>query len=199
MMDSDMHPVIKAAALSFTFVYLHPFKDGNGRMHRFLIHHILTKTGFTPHGQIFPVSQVMRDDIHKYQQVLNVISSPLMNLIHYTQDSVGHLTVLNQTRDYYCYMDLTAAAEFLFELIERTLNHDFIRALNYLSFYDQAHKEIIGILDGLSEKNVMRFIQFCIQNNMRLSADKREKFFSTLTDEEVERMQHAVSKAFESS
>lgn len=197
MINSDMHPVIKAAALSFAFVYLHPFKDGNGRMHRFLIHHILTKTGFTPHGQIFPVSQVMRDDTRKYQQVLNVISSPLMPLIQYTQDSVGHLTVHNKTRDYYCYMDLTAAAEFLFELIERTLDHDLIRELNFLSCYDQAIRELTRSMDGLSGKEIDRFITFCRQNNMRLSTDKRQKFFSKLTDEEVEQMQEKVLRAFE--
>ena len=32
--------LVKAAAAAFGFVYLHPFMDGNGRLHRFLIHHV---------------------------------------------------------------------------------------------------------------------------------------------------------------
>jgi len=35
-------------------VFLHPFEDGNGRIHRFLIHNILARQGFTPEGVMFP-------------------------------------------------------------------------------------------------------------------------------------------------
>ena len=40
---SDRHfdPVIGAAALAFGFVYARPFVDGNGRIHRYLFHHVL--------------------------------------------------------------------------------------------------------------------------------------------------------------
>ena len=33
--------VIHAAAVAYGFVFLHPFENGNGRIHRFLIDHIL--------------------------------------------------------------------------------------------------------------------------------------------------------------
>lgn len=196
MMASDMHPVVKAAALSFLFVYLHPFKDGNGRMHRFLIHHVLSKTGFAPHGQIFPVSQVMRDDIQKYQQVLNLFSNPLMERIQYTQDGTGEVTVLHDTSDYYRYIDLTGSAEFLFESIEKTLDRDLIQELNFLCSYDQAQKNLTSILDGLSGKDIDRFIKFCRQNGFRLAAKRREKFFSLLTDKEIAQMEAVVQEAF---
>ncbi|MFS8564213.1 MAG: Fic family protein [Rhabdochlamydiaceae bacterium] len=51
-----IHPVIAAAVLSFGFVYIHPFEDGNGRIHRFLIHYALSRLGFTPEGIVFPIS-----------------------------------------------------------------------------------------------------------------------------------------------
>jgi len=44
------------------FVLIHPFEDGNGRIHRFLIHHVLARRGFTPQGLLFPVSAVMLHD-----------------------------------------------------------------------------------------------------------------------------------------
>ena len=37
-------------------IYVHPFQDGNGRMHRCLIHHVLAERKFTPPGMVFPVS-----------------------------------------------------------------------------------------------------------------------------------------------
>src|SRR6266446_6499745 len=36
-----LDPVIAAAVLAFGLVYIHPFVDGNGRIHRYLIHHVL--------------------------------------------------------------------------------------------------------------------------------------------------------------
>ncbi|MDP3180015.1 MAG: Fic family protein, partial [Spirochaetaceae bacterium] len=33
-----LHPVALAAAIGFGFVFLHPFDDGNGRLHRFILH-----------------------------------------------------------------------------------------------------------------------------------------------------------------
>ncbi len=197
IMESDIHPVAKAASLSFLFVYLHPFKDGNGRLHRFLIHHILAKTGFAPHGQIFPVSQVMRDDIQKYQEVLNIFSNPLLELIRYTQDSIGQMTVSHDTSDYYRYIDLSAATEFLFTAIEKTLDRDLIQELNFLSHYDRAEKNLVSLFDGMPGRDIDLLIRLCRQNAYKLSQKKREKLFSMLTDEEVLQIEKIVRDAFE--
>jgi Fic family protein len=59
MDTSDMSAVIHAAAIAYGFVFLHPFEDGNGRIHRFLIHNILARRGFTPKGVMFPISASM--------------------------------------------------------------------------------------------------------------------------------------------
>src|SRR3546814_19688641 len=48
--------VIAAAVLAFGFVYIHPFQDGNGRIHRYLIHHTLAERGLNPPCVVFPVS-----------------------------------------------------------------------------------------------------------------------------------------------
>ncbi|HIP51694.1 MAG TPA: hypothetical protein EYG94_06355 [Campylobacterales bacterium] len=31
--------------IAFSFVYIHPLEDGNGRIHRYLIHHVLAERG----------------------------------------------------------------------------------------------------------------------------------------------------------
>ena len=55
------NPLIRAAALSFGFVYIHPLSDGNGRLSRFLINDILRRDGFLPAPVILPVSAVISD------------------------------------------------------------------------------------------------------------------------------------------
>ena len=51
-----VHPVVRAALVSFGFVFIHPFGDGNGRIHRFLIHDFLGRDGVVPAGMALPVS-----------------------------------------------------------------------------------------------------------------------------------------------
>lgn len=70
MRDAQLDPVLQAAATAFGFVYVHPFQDGNGRLHRCLIHHVLAERRFTPPGLVFPVSSVMLDQIDKYRATL---------------------------------------------------------------------------------------------------------------------------------
>ncbi|MEW5818657.1 MAG: Fic family protein, partial [Cyanobacteriota bacterium] len=50
LLTSNLPPVVIAAILSFGFVFIHPFEDGNGRIHRFLIHYVLAKLNSTPEG-----------------------------------------------------------------------------------------------------------------------------------------------------
>jgi glutamyl/glutaminyl-tRNA synthetase len=54
-----VHPVVQAAVVGYGFVFMHPFEDGNGRIHRFLIHNVLARRSFAPPGIMFPVSAAM--------------------------------------------------------------------------------------------------------------------------------------------
>ena len=65
-----LDPVIAAAVLAFGFVYIHPFEDGNGRLHRYLMHHVLAERGFNPPGVVFPVSAAILDRIDDYRRTL---------------------------------------------------------------------------------------------------------------------------------
>ena len=57
MTAGGAHAVIHAAAIAYGFVFLHPFEDGNGRIHRFLIHNLLARRGFTPGRRHGPPSR----------------------------------------------------------------------------------------------------------------------------------------------
>src|SRR6202041_1548697 len=83
MREDDVDAVLKATATAFGFVYVHPFQDGNGRLHRCLVHHVLAERKFTPPGMVFPLSSVMYDRIDEYQKILRDHSGPLMNFIEW--------------------------------------------------------------------------------------------------------------------
>ena len=124
MRDAGLDPVLQAAATAFGFVYIHPFEDGNGRLHRCLIHHVLAERKFTPPGMIFPVSSVMLDRIDDYRTTLQNHSSPLMAFIDWRPTPDRNVEVLNDTADLYRYFDSTGAAEFLYACVLRTVQQD---------------------------------------------------------------------------
>ncbi|TXK23593.1 Fic family protein, partial [Pontibacter qinzhouensis] len=43
---TDFHPVLAAAKIAFGFVFIHPFVDGNGRLHRYLVVSARPSTSF---------------------------------------------------------------------------------------------------------------------------------------------------------
>ena len=197
MMESSLNPVLIAAAIAFGFVYIHPFKDGNGRIHRFLIHHILSRLGFTPPDFVFPVSAVMYQNARLYQDTLNLFSQPLLQLVDYSLDHEGFMRVKGDTIDYYRYFDATGIAENLFAFIEDTINTEYLKELDFLKKNAEAKKAVENIVDGLSHGDVRRFVDCCRSNRFKLSKAKREKFFGMLTDDEIHRLEEVVQDVFE--
>lgn len=185
MISSDCHPVIIATAISFGFVILHPFEDGNGRLHRFLIHYILNRQRFTPTNIIFPISAIILQNIRSYDAILEIFSKPLMSLItKYNLNNNGILTVDEETKHFYQYIDFTNFAEYLFKCIEETINVHFAKELEFLVNYDKTKRAIQEIVD-MPDRLIDLFIKMLIQNNGKLGKNKREKFFNMLTDEEI--------------
>jgi hypothetical protein len=196
MRSEDLDPVLQAAATAFGFVYIHPFQDGNGRLHRCLIHHVLAERSFTPPGMVFPVSSVMLDRIDEYRNTLQAHSSPLMPFIEWRPTADRNVEVLNDTADLYRYFDCTEEAEFLYSCVRRTVEHDLSREIDYLRRHDEALRRIMDTVD-MPDRLAQNLVMFILQNGGALPKKRREKEFRALTDEEVVSIEAIVQEAFE--
>ncbi len=196
MRDDGIDPVLQAAATAFGFVYIHPFEDGNGRLHRCLIHHVLAERRFAPAGMVFPVSSVMLDRIDDYRTMLQGHSAPLLPYIEWRPTPERNVEVLNNTADLYRYFDCTEAAEFLFACVQRTVDQDLPREIDYLRRHDQAIQRIMESVE-MPDRIAENLVMFIRQHNGTLSTNRRNGEFKPLTDDEVQRIERIVADAFD--
>ena len=105
--DNSFDAVLAAALIAFGFVFIHPFVDGNGRIHRYLIHHVLLRKEYISKGIIFPVSAIILERLDEYRRVLENFSKPRLDLIEWKPAENNNVEVLNDTSDLYRYFDAT--------------------------------------------------------------------------------------------
>jgi len=189
----QVDPVCVAGAAAFGFVFIHPFDDGNGRIHRFLVHHVLAKLKFSPQGLVFPVSASMLRNMTTYDKALEAFSDRIAPFVHYTMDDDLAMTVANETADLYRYFDATPQTEYLFECIEDAIARDLKMELDFLTSYDAAMRAIQEVVDMPSQRAALLF-RLIGQNHGRLSNRKRDQF-PELADEEIERIEAGIQAA----
>ena len=187
--------VLAAAALAFGFVYIHPLQDGNGRLHRYLIHHVLSQRGFHPPGVVFPVSSAILERIMDYKAVLESYSSRLLPLIEWEATPRGNVRVLNDTADYYRYPDLTLHAEFLYETVAATIREDLPKEAAFLERYDRFRNGLQRMID-MPEATANLLFRFLDQNRGKLSKRAREKEFGALAASEAAAIETLYAEIF---
>ena len=188
--SKTVDPVCAAAAASFGFVFAHPFEDGNGRIHRFLIHHMLAKAGFTPREVLLPVSAVIVRNRRTYDRVLASYSTLIDPFIRRSFDSEGSLQVLNSTVDLYRYWDATAFAEYLFAQVAEAIRHDLREEIDFLNLFDEAVRKTVAIVD-MPDRKASLLARLIIQNKGTLAHGKRA-LFSEVSDAEIAAIEEAV-------
>lgn len=191
----DLDAVLAAAVLAFGFIYIHPFADGNGRLHRYLIHHVLAERSFNPPGMVFPVSAAILDRINDYRRTLESYSARLLPFIKWEPTDKGNVRVLNETADFYRFFDATPHAEFLYECVARTIDIDLPAEARYLEAYDTFRRSVMEIVD-MPDGTVDLLFRFLRQNTGVLSKRGREKEFAKLTDDEIAKVEASYRNAF---
>ncbi|PZO21532.1 Fic family protein [Hydrogenophaga sp.] len=192
----ELDPVVAATCASFGLVFVHPFFDGNGRLHRFLLHHVLRQAGFTPGGVVLPLSARMLSQLERYSKLLKSYSRPRTDLLEYMLDgdSATILVKSPQPRWLYAYFDATDLCEFILECCKLCVEEDLLSEVIYLRAHDNTVKDLEAWLD-MRQSQLNTLIDVIVQGNGTLSKRKR-KLAEGLTDEQLARVESVVGEHF---
>jgi hypothetical protein len=193
--DLTLDPVILAAMIAFGFVFIHPFADGNGRIHRYLIHHVLTENNFIPKGVAFPISAIILERIDEYRHVLESYSHNCFPCIQWRPTDKGNVEVLNKTIDIYRYFDATKQAEFLYDCMYQAIEQSLPEELDYLEKYDEMKKAIKEQLN-MPDTMISLLIRFLEQNDGALSKRARGNEFKALSINECDAIEKLYTSIF---
>ncbi|MCP5265145.1 MAG: Fic family protein [Burkholderiaceae bacterium] len=196
--DGAIDPVIAATCASFGFVFVHPFWDGNGRLHRFLLHHVLRQAGFTPKEVVLPLSARMLQQLARYSALLKGYSRPRTDLLDYALDADSDTIMLRTPQPpwLYAYWDATEACEFMLECAQACVDEDLQVEITYLRAHDATVRQLEGWLD-MRQSALNTLIDIVVQGRGTLSKAKRtHALFAHLTDDEVARVEAAVLEHF---
>ncbi len=187
-----LDPLIHAAVVSFGFVFIHPFMDGNGRLSRFLVHHCLGQSGALPRGFVLPISVAMKRHEAEYLQALQSFSKPARELcdVRWAGAEEYDFRWLDHAKEAFQYMDLTAAAEWTLRMAEAALQEDLLREAQWLTLFDRIYDEVSARHDVRSA-DLSALITIAIQNGGTVSAKKRRAYAERVPAD----VMHAIDEA----
>lgn len=204
-------PLARAGAIAFGFVYIHPMRDGNGRIHRFLINDSLIRDRAVPDGVILPVSATITSSLDfrvGYDRTLDVFSKRLMRR-YATSCGFGELiTYKDGTPSNFCfsdyhdarfawrYPDLTEHVLYTARVIEHTVRKEMADEARVLMLFQKAQQRLKEVLE-MPDQDANRIIRSLKENNWQVSG-KLKKEYPQLEDViRAQRMVEAVKSAFE--
>jgi len=188
--------LVRAAVLSFGFVYIHPMSDGNGRISRFLVNDVLRRDGAVPEPFILPVSATITSSVIKrrgYDQVLELFSLPLMRRytdawrfgpeqlaedgVRYNLQFDGYADALHAWR----YPDLTDHVEYIADIVRVTIEQEMRKEAGYLRSLRLARERVKQVIEG-PDTDIDRIIRSVRDNGGKVS-NKLAKEFPALADD----------------
>lgn len=175
-----IHPIVAASILSFGFVFIHPFMDGNGRISRFLFHKALCDSGQLPKGLLLPVSVAMKKHENDYLAALNSFSKPARQ--QWTVEDYGngeYGETFNGQDAIYRYWDATSCVEFGLKMANQALEHHLVSEVQTLRIYDHIKQAIDEEFDVRND-HLSLVIFNCIDNEGIVSKNLRKKLAGQL-------------------
>ena len=193
--DKFLDPVLAAAVVAFGFVLAHPFEDGNGRIHRYLMQHVLTRRGFSPPGVSFPISSVILERMDDYKEVLESCSSRILPVVQWQATERNNVHVLNDTADYYRFFDATPCAEFLFACLQQTIEEEIPEEAEFLRCQDDFRQRVDAIA-AMPDQLFELLLHFLQQNEGRFSKRARTNAFANFSNLEIKKIEAAYASVF---
>jgi hypothetical protein len=172
----DIDPIVFASVVSFGFVFIHPFMDGNGRLSRFLFHHALCRSGRLAEGSLLPVSVAMKSNETEYLSALQSFSRParerwsvrMVDDTEFETRFYGHPAM-------YRYWDATACVEFGFSMARQALDIHLKQEVATIGRYDKVYAAVNARFD-LSGDDLATLIISALQNQGVVSKNRRKQF-----------------------
>ena len=190
--------LVHAAVVSFAFVLIHPFMDGNGRLSRFLVHHCLGQSGRLPPQFLLPISVAMKKHEAEYLQALSAFSQPARQLCqvtwagddHYAYDWVDGADV------WFRAMDLTDSVVFTLSMAEVSLETHLRQEVEFLALFDRVERHINGRHD-LRGSDLATLIVTIFQNGGSLSNNRRKRYAERVQAHVLDAIENAVGRAMQ--
>lgn len=199
--EGDVPPFVRAALVSFGFVFLHPFMDGNGRLSRLLAHHSLNLQQVLPlvGGQptLLPLSVAMKRHEAEYLAALEAFSRPARGLWDVTCLADNTFAFdFRSSASAYAHWNGEAAARFITDCAEQALAQSLIEETQFIQAYDQAFDRIDREFD-LPNRTINLLIQWIRQNGGRMPARRRTAAeLALVPPAHIDRIEAIVAECF---
>ncbi|MBC7500867.1 MAG: Fic family protein [Herminiimonas sp.] len=187
---SGRSAIVRAAVISFGFVYIHPMADGNGRISRFLVNDVLRRDKAVPPPYILPISATITHSPRSrigYDRVLEQFSQPLMRRYAHNYrfgpdrleaDGIRTNFEFDEYDDAifaWRFPDMTAHVEYLLDIISVTISAEMQEQAAYLRNHLAARVAVKDLIEG-PDPDIDRIIRSINENNWHVSNRLRTEF-----------------------
>jgi hypothetical protein len=203
---------VRTRAIAFAFVYIHPFADGNGRVHRLLVNDTLLRDGIVPQGVILPISSTIVKSSSRrggYQNVLDSLSQKLMRRFN-TDYRFGKEVVCNDgvatdfefdcyddALNFWRYPDLTNHCCYMAEVIKTTVRENMTNEAQFLSLHDEAKIRLKQVFE-MPDVDADAIIRSLRENKYAITNTLRAKYPEIFANREIsDEVVEAISSALE--
>ena len=188
-----VEPLVAASVLSFAFVFIHPFMDGNGRLSRFLYHYMLAQSGQLRKGLLLPVSVAMKRNEDAYLQALQSFSIPMRE--HWQVGWLGdedYTFDLLADQSLYRYWDATECVLFGLRMAQQALEQDLYEETRFLQAFDRVYRAIDLRFD-VRGKDLSVLVISALQNQGKVSSNRRRQFQNTVQPQVFDAIEELIS------
>lgn len=180
---AQIDPPVAAGIISFGFVLIHPFMDGNGRLSRFLIHQALCRAGALENGLLLPVSVAMKRQERQYLETLQSFSRPVRDFWDVQWIDFGQYGFeFRGDNAVYRFWDATPCVAFTLEMARVALEVELHKETTFLACYDRVYRAVDERYD-LRGSDLANLVMMCLSNDGIVSNNRRKQYQYRVTAE----------------
>jgi len=180
---AHIDPLVAAGIISFGFVFLHPFMDGNGRLSRFLVHQTLCRAGALENGLLLPVSVAMKREERLYLETLQEFSRFAREFWDvrwidqgiFSFEFTGHPAI-------YRFWDATPGVRFTLEMAKRAVEVELREETIFLGNYDKIVRAVDERYD-VRGSDLSNLVMMCLTQNGTVSKHRRKQYTYAVQEE----------------